>query len=89
MAHVIKCGKRERISYARTTEVIELPDLIEVQTNSYEWFLKEGLREALRKYFLSKITPASFNSSSLATNLVSRNMMFRSVRNVTPVTRLL
>ncbi|MGI6513005.1 MAG: DNA-directed RNA polymerase subunit beta [Syntrophomonadaceae bacterium] len=51
MAHVIKCGKRERISYARTTEVIELPDLIEVQTNSYEWFLKEGLREALEEVF--------------------------------------
>jgi len=51
MARVIKCGKRERISYARTTEVIDLPDLIEVQTNSYEWFLKEGLREALEEVF--------------------------------------
>lgn len=51
MAHVIKCGKRERLSYARTTEVIELPNLIEVQTNSYEWFLKEGLREALQEVF--------------------------------------
>jgi len=51
MARVIKCGKRERISYARTTEVIDLPDLIEVQTKSYEWFLKEGLREALEEVF--------------------------------------
>ncbi len=51
MAQVIKCGKRERLSYARTNEVIELPNLIEVQRNSYEWFLKEGLHEALEEIF--------------------------------------
>ena len=51
MAYVIKCGKRDRLSYARTTEVIDLPNLIEVQTNSYEWFLEEGLREALEEVF--------------------------------------
>ncbi|NLB18754.1 MAG: DNA-directed RNA polymerase subunit beta, partial [Syntrophomonadaceae bacterium] len=51
MANVIKCGKRERLSYARTTEVIPLPDLIEVQRDSYEWFLHEGLTEALREVF--------------------------------------
>lgn len=51
MAHLIKCGSRERLSYARTTEVIDLPNLIEVQKNSYEWFLNEGLREALQEVF--------------------------------------
>ncbi|NLV17394.1 MAG: DNA-directed RNA polymerase subunit beta [Syntrophomonadaceae bacterium] len=51
MANVIKCGKRERLSYARTTEVIPLPNLIEVQRDSYEWFLHEGLNEALREVF--------------------------------------
>jgi len=51
MAHVINCGKRKRLSYARTTEVIDLPNLTEVQTNSYEWFLNEGLREALEEVF--------------------------------------
>lgn len=33
------------MSYSRIEEVLELPDLIEVQKNSYEWFIKEGLKE--------------------------------------------
>ncbi|AFS69254.1 DNA-directed RNA polymerase subunit beta [Exiguobacterium antarcticum B7] len=39
---------RQRRSYARISEVLELPNLIEIQTNSYEWFLREGLREMFR-----------------------------------------
>ena len=36
---------RQRRSYARIKEVLELPDLIEIQTSSYQWFLDEGIRE--------------------------------------------
>ena len=36
---------RQRRSFARISEVLELPNLIEIQTASYEWFLEEGLRE--------------------------------------------
>ncbi|MCA1024363.1 DNA-directed RNA polymerase subunit beta [Halobacillus litoralis] len=36
---------RQRRSYARISEVLELPNLIEIQTASYDWFLKEGLKE--------------------------------------------
>lgn len=36
---------RKRRSYARISEVLELPNLIEIQTSSYQWFLDEGLRE--------------------------------------------
>ncbi|MDN6289889.1 MAG: DNA-directed RNA polymerase subunit beta, partial [Tetragenococcus koreensis] len=44
--HVVEYGKhRERRSFARISEVLELPNLIEIQTNSYQWFLDEGLRE--------------------------------------------
>jgi len=44
--HVVEYGKhRERRSFARISEVLELPNLIEVQTDSYQWFLDEGLRE--------------------------------------------
>ncbi|MDR0921895.1 MAG: DNA-directed RNA polymerase subunit beta [Lactobacillales bacterium] len=44
--HVVKYGKhRERRSFARISEVLELPDLVEIQTDSYKWFLDEGLRE--------------------------------------------
>ncbi|RDW18548.1 DNA-directed RNA polymerase subunit beta [Oceanobacillus chungangensis] len=39
---------RQRRSYARISEVLELPNLIEIQTSSYEWFLEEGMGEMFR-----------------------------------------
>jgi DNA-directed RNA polymerase subunit beta len=39
---------RKRRSYARISEVLELPNLIEIQTSSYDWFLEEGLREMFK-----------------------------------------
>lgn len=47
MANVkpIKLGKTERMSFAHIDEVLEMPNLIEVQKNSYRWFLEEGLKE--------------------------------------------
>ena len=44
--HPITNGKGFRMSYARQKEVLEMPNLIEVQRDSYQWFLDEGLREA-------------------------------------------
>jgi len=44
MVHPVTYGKRVRMSYSRIDEVLDLPDLIEAQKSSYEWFLKEGLR---------------------------------------------
>ncbi len=41
----IASGKDVRMSYQRQEEVLEMPNLIEVQKNSYNWFLKEGLKE--------------------------------------------
>ena len=44
--HLVKYGKhRTRRSYARIKEVLDLPNLIEIQSNSYQWFLDEGLKE--------------------------------------------
>ena len=37
-----------RRSYARISEVLELPNLIEIQTDSYQWFLDEGIREMFK-----------------------------------------
>lgn len=51
MAHIEKYGKVERLNYSRIAEPIELPNLIQIQLNSYEWFLEEGLREALQEVF--------------------------------------
>ena len=42
----IKSGKGVRMSYSRRNEVLEMPNLIEVQKNSYDWFLTDGLKEA-------------------------------------------
>ena len=41
----VRAGKSLRMSYSRQKEVLEMPNLIEVQKESYEWFLREGLRE--------------------------------------------
>ena len=47
----VKFGKhRERRSYARISEVIDLPDLIEIQTLSYGKFLETGLKDVLKMY---------------------------------------
>ena len=41
----VQLGKNTRMSFAHINEVLEMPNLIEIQKNSYEWFLKDGLRE--------------------------------------------
>ena len=48
MVHPVKLGRVTRMSYSKINEVLEMPNLIEVQKNSYQWFLDEGLREVLR-----------------------------------------
>ncbi|MBQ3891574.1 MAG: DNA-directed RNA polymerase subunit beta, partial [Lachnospiraceae bacterium] len=41
----VPAGRNTRMSYSRQKEVLEMPNLIEVQKDSYEWFLKDGLKE--------------------------------------------
>ncbi len=48
MVHPVKLGKNTRMSYSKIDEVLDMPNLIEVQKNSYRWFLEEGLREVFR-----------------------------------------
>jgi len=45
MVHPVQNGKRTRMSFSRVKDVTEIPNLIEVQLNSYKWFLDEGLHE--------------------------------------------
>ncbi len=47
-AQMVKHGKIERLSYSRINEVMEMPNFIEIQKNSYEWFLNKGLKEVFR-----------------------------------------
>ncbi|MDP4126405.1 MAG: DNA-directed RNA polymerase subunit beta [Bacillota bacterium] len=48
MFYPVKVGRRERWSYSRIREVLDMPNLIEIQQNSYRWFLDEGLRDMFR-----------------------------------------
>ncbi|MCX7842031.1 MAG: DNA-directed RNA polymerase subunit beta [Clostridia bacterium] len=48
MVHPVRMGKNIRMSYSKIDEVLDMPNLIEVQKNSYKWFLEEGLREVFR-----------------------------------------
>ncbi len=45
MPKPIKLGRKERMTFAKINEVAEMPNLIQIQTDSYDWFIKEGLRE--------------------------------------------
>ncbi|MBR3849312.1 MAG: DNA-directed RNA polymerase subunit beta, partial [Oscillospiraceae bacterium] len=48
MVNDVMYGKTLRKSYAKQKDVIEIPNLLKIQKDSYEWFLKEGLREVFR-----------------------------------------
>ncbi len=57
--HPIKLGKNERMSFSKIQEVLEMPNLIDLQRKSYEWFIEEGLAEVFRD--VSPITDYSGN----------------------------
>mgnify|MGYP000852392202 CR=1 FL=1 len=48
MAYPIKVGRRERQNYGRIHAIIDIPNMVAVQLDSYQWFLDEGLREVFR-----------------------------------------
>ena len=61
MVHVTpkQCGKNVRMNFGKINEVLEMPNLIEVQKNSYKWFREKGLREVFRD--VSSITDYNGN----------------------------
>ncbi len=62
----VHVGKGVRMSYSKQKEVLEMPNLIEVQTDSYKWFLEEGLNEVLRD-----ISPIADYNGNLSLEFVS------------------
>ena len=58
-------GKSIRMSYSRRNEVLEMPDLIEIQKDSYKWFLKDGLKEVF-----ADISPIADYSGHLSLEFV-------------------
>ena len=85
----IHVGKGVRMSYSKQKEVLEMPNLIEVQKKSYEWFLTEGLTEAFRD-----ISPIEDYNGKLSLEFISfsyagmtLSITLKSVRNVMRLTR--
>ncbi len=63
--HPTKAGKSVRMSYSKQKEVLEMPNLIEIQKDSYQWFLDEGLKEVFED-----ISPIEDYSNHLALEFV-------------------
>ena len=63
--HPVKTGKSIRMSYSKQKEVLEMPNLIEIQKDSYQWFLDEGLKEVFED-----ISPIEDYSNHLALEFV-------------------
>ena len=57
----VQYGKNTRMSFAKIDEILEMPNLIEVQKNSYDWFLAEGLREVF-----NDVSPINDHSGNLS-----------------------
>ena len=64
-----KVGKNVRMSFSKIDEILEMPNLIEVQKNSYQWFLEEGLMEVLRD-----VSPITDYSGNLFIDFVSYSL---------------
>ena len=47
MVKPVRYGRVERMSYSKINEVLEIPDLVAIQKDSYRWFLEEGIQEVL------------------------------------------
>ena len=59
MVKPVKLGKNTRMTFSKINEVIDMPNLIEIQKDSYKWFVEEGLKEVFRD--MSDITDYSGN----------------------------
>ena len=59
MVKPVKLGQNERMTFSKINEVIDMPNLIEIQKDSYKWFVEEGLKEVFRD--MSAITDYSGN----------------------------
>ena len=71
----IKSGKSSRMSYSRQKEVLEMPNLIEVQKDSYQWFLDEGLKEVF-----ADISPIADYSGHLSLEFVDFTLCEKDVK---------
>ncbi len=72
----VKAGKGMRMSFQRQKEVLEMPNLIEIQKNSYRWFLEEGLKEVFED-----ISPIADFAGHLSLEFVGFTLCKNDIKN--------
>ena len=77
MVHEVKMGKNTRMSYSRIDEILEMPNLIEVQKNSYKWFVEQGLKEVF-----DDISPIADHAGNLVLEFVDYTLDYNSKYSV-------
>ncbi|WP_409337219.1 DNA-directed RNA polymerase subunit beta [Eubacterium sp. F2] len=69
MPKPIKVGRKTRMSFGKIKEVLPMPNLVDIQTKSYEWFLKEGLQEVFED-----ISPISDYAGKLSLDFIDYSL---------------
>jgi len=69
MARPVQYGRRERLNFGRVEEVLEMPNLIEIQQQSYQWFLHDGLQE-----LFSDISPIQDFTGNLILEFIDHSL---------------
>lgn len=69
MPKPVKFGRKTRMSYSKINEVTEMPNLIQIQTESYNWFIEEGLKEVFED-----VSPIEDYAGNLALEFVSHSL---------------
>ena len=77
MPQPVNFGRKTRMSFSKINEVAEMPNLIQIQTESYDWFIREGIREVFDD--ISPIKDYAGNSLIIHSPML-RNTSRRNVR---------
>ena len=69
MPQPVKIGRKERMSFSKINSVLDMPNLIAIQKDSYDWFIKEGLAEVFED-----ISPIRDYADNLALEFVDHSI---------------
>ena len=83
---IYKYGKNERRKFGSINEVIDIPDLVEIQKDSYNSFIQEGISEVFEDFSPTTPTTLSFTFSTIV-SATSRNTTRRNAATATRRTR--
>ncbi len=75
MVHPVQLGRTTRMSYSKIREVLEMPNLIEIQKNSYRQFLNDGLRDVLRD-----VSPISDYTGNLVMEFIDYSLDLENIK---------